>query len=1338
MRRRPRRSWSTGRAIWRLILTLGALLLLALGGGLIVLHTPWFGHWAARALAATASELTGEEVVIGDLKVDLPRRSLSLDGVVVSHRTEDGGPAEVALAVERTRVVLGIRRGAPRIARLEIERPAIHLHLDADGLREFRELRGEEASATEGGAAGRLRELPWDELQLSHAMVVLDGPDWRLALDDLSLIPGEDGLLSDLTLGALQVRLGEVEQQSDPVRLTGVQLGPDRVVVPRFAIDLPVGAIEGSFAAVLAGPLEGDLSLTAHLEEVDALLKTPAGLQGAVYVDAELGGTLEAPEVEGALALDGARRIDPRNGDPIDPGNLRGPWRLEGQQIQLGPLRAEWGSGLVELVGGIDLGTTGTHLTVLGEGLHLDDSLRRFGASPHPWVDFEGDVELHLAGTLSPLRLVGSEDVAMRQLVVTAGPVDSMSSDRLLAMPLVRLLGSLEVGPAAVRIVANRVSSRRSAGRADALLRYADGGSLDLWVDLPTLDLSEIAPMGDIGLGGTAHVTGRLEGPFRSLAWDGQIEAHNLRVFDLPFADLASGPIRSPELKNLDFPDLRAIRGDSHYNGQIRIDFEEETRLDLLLFLQRARIADITGIFLDLPQVDGEVDGNIVLNGSVHALDGEIGLQFQGVDLFGERFDNGELSAWMDEGRFTMDSAVLRRAGGSESLLARGSVGAGWALNMELLSGGVQLQRADRLRQLDTDLRGDLSLDSRIGGTLFEPEPHGRLALRDTWLMGHPVGDSTLFFDTADGQLDFEGAVAGLDLGVEGRLSLWEEPGYQLLATFDDFPIEQLYPVAADGSPVEGGLTGTLALSGDLGEGAAPFHLVLEGSQAWLAWRDQRLETEGPWHFEQEGPAFRLKGLSLAGGRTQVAFGGRKDADGGVMFAGGGEVDLDLLRSVVPGLQLAQGMAHVDLSLAGRKGEISPVIEVSTTGARLRGEWFPETLDDVSARITARPDGYSLQSLSGRIGGGTLRASGDIEAEEWRPLRYDLEGELHNARVRYLDFLPPMTGNARLSFDGPASEPLLSGTIDILDMTFAERIDWEEWVLAFAGDRLRGSAAEERADLFSLDLHIKGEDSIHVRNNVGDFAASADLEVVGDTRRPGLIGEVRAQPGGQAYLKEREFEVQRMEVRFLDPYTYDPDLDVSLQTSVRTREEEYQIETRVTGPYSNWRTETRSDPDLPQADVNALLLFGMTREELERSGMAGALAVEGADLLVSSLGVTDSLARVGGGIFQLDVVGEDLLRIDRIDLVSGLDERGSGSVSSELRLLVEGELPWWKDSSLVVEQNMIRTSDTYLGLEKRLARRLYARTFWAREQEGRYLPVGGAYGLDIRIRLELD
>ena len=55
-----------------------------------------------------------------------------------------------------------------------------------------------------------------------------------------------------------------------------------------------------------------------------------------------------------------------------------------------------------------------------------------------------------------------------------------------------------------------------------------------------------------------------------------------------------------------------------------------------------------------------------------------------------------------------------------------------------------------------------------------------------------------------------------------------------------------------------------------------------------------------------------------------------------------------------------------------------------------------------------------------------------------------------------------------------------------------------------------------------------------------------------------------------------------------------------------------------------------------------------------------------------------------------------------------------------------------------LEQNLLDASETYIALDKQLAKTLYARIYWASQQYGRSLAIGGAYGLDVNLRWEFN
>jgi autotransporter translocation and assembly factor TamB len=355
--------------------------------------------------------------------------------------------------------------------------------------------------------------------------------------------------------------------------------------------------------------------------------------------------------------------------------------------------------------------------------------------------------------------------------------------------------------------------------------------------------------------------------------------------------------------------------------------------------------------------------------------------------------------------------------------------------------------------------------------------------------------------------------------------------------------------------------------------------------------------------------------------------------------------------------------------------------------------------------------------------------TGVIDAHRWSPTRYDLSATVQDARVDLVDELPPMVGDAALSLTGPADDLLLSGEVQIEDMLFADRIDWEQWTVDWRERHLDDLVDQPSArdPLFALDVAVTADGTARVRNNVGDGRLEADLRVVGDDTRIGMVGEVRMQEGGRAFLHEREFDVTRGELRYVDPYSYDPLVDFVLETDVRATDRTYHITYPITGPFSDLSTNPSSDPQLPQVDINALLLFGVTTEDLERTGGAGAaLALEGAGLLFA-----------GETSRALDRFGPDALDVfqyTRVDLVTGVSQRGALN-STEWRLLVEQNLAEPVDVTLVGEFSL---DDSYLAAERELYDNLYLNVYWSSEQRERSLDIGGAYGADFKVRWESE
>lgn len=1290
---------------------------IGVGALLLAVRSDLAAGLLARAIEQAAEAATGEDVTVGRVEVGYLPLEVAVRGLVVTHPPTGDVIATVGAII----VAPGLDGVRPVLRTLTLDAPQVALHVDADGLREFRSL----AKGQGGGGSG---ELPWRELVVRDGLftVALDGA--RVEVRDIDATPRPDGR-TDIALGAVRVQAGAVEQEAVDVRFPGVLLAGDRVYVPRFDIRFPALTLDGRLAAQAGGPLGGDLAARLDLAALTGADPAAPRAEGVIGLDATIGGTSDAPEVGGAFSsrdlviwrMDSARRVVATR-----VGDTEGPWRYDPagdapDAVDVGPLAMRWAEGTLGVTARVEPATRALSGVVTAEGVHLARILQSVAVAPTPWVDLTGDVEVHVTGSVAPFRVEGPFEVAVSDFVVRDGPIDARS-DTILAIPSGSVIGRVEVDLRHL-VLEGRVVSGTSAGRARADIGFAGYGPLRVDVDFPKLDLSVLRPLGDAELGGIATVQGWLGGRYDApMRAEATLSVQDPVVLGLPIADQMVAELDS-DLVRLHLGDIRALLGRTAWQGDFEIAFTDPMTIDTQIYVREGRIHDLAGVFLDIGPADGAVSGTVVLAGEPYHLEGDAALTLAEVDLYGERFEAGAATAWMDDGEFTLESLSLTRR--DEAVLVRGSVKRGFKLNMEALTDNVSLAGLDHLAGLGLPLEGALSLDAQVGGTLFEPEPRGRISVTQTWYDRSRLADSVIDFRTEAGVLQWRGAVLGDALAADGTLAMRGEQPYSANATFSGFPLHLFYPRAADGRPVEARLTGRLALAGRFGEDPTPVDIQARFDKFVARWGGHTLSNPEPWVLEVQGTDVHVPLLALEGDDgTSLGFEGYARGGRDLRFQGGGVLNLDLARALVPDLELAEGMAEVSVTIEpDATGAPAVALGARLEDATLRTTYFPADFEALSGTVQATADGYRILDVTADVGGGRFTSGASrIDAEGWRPRRYALEGTLEGARVQYLDYLPPMVGDARLRFDGPVDDLLLSGRIDVAAMDFTDRVDWEAMVLSIRQERLTGSAPEEGARYFSMDLDVVADDTIRLRNNVADAEASARLKVLGDTARPGLVGEVVLKPGGEVFLHEREFELGRGEIRWIDPYTFDPDLDIRLETDVRSHDQDYHVTYGVAGPFSDWRTTTTADPYLSQADVNALLLFGVTREELERYGVLGAaLVAETSDLLLG----------------QTPISRANLFVVDRWSLVSGVSERGSSTVTSDLRLVAEKQLGEF-DLTVETRLGVNALEDWYASIERRIAEKLYATAYVATEQEGRSLPIGAAYGAEFKWKWEFD
>ncbi|MBN1335591.1 MAG: translocation/assembly module TamB domain-containing protein [Deltaproteobacteria bacterium] len=1295
---------------------------LVLVAGLVVARAHPLERWLSFLVVEGLEALTGERAAVGRVVVKPTRRTLSVEGLALLSR-QTGEPV---LAVREASVKVGLAGVLPGIEEIHVVEPVASLHLDVGGLREFRSVSGHEGGGT--------RSTPWRHLRVTDGRLDLAWPDGRIQVEDLDVVPLETPHACDVSVARLDVASGPIAQAARDVRLEGITLDLAHLVVPEVAVRFPQIALSGDLALSSGQPPRGTVEAVLDLAGLTPALSPGTRLEGQIRARARVSGSNGSVEVDGTVATGPVALWQAKaNGQevPIRFGALEARWRLGPEGVvEVPSWRGSWAEGTLEGHARWQPGSGGLALGLKTRGVHLEPLFRDLSVARAPWVDLGVDLDAEIAGSVAPFMLAGSFRADTEGFEVHSGPARAPGSEPILAIRRGRLEGALALDGRAIGIGLDRLAlTHGSVARGSVSVGFSAQGPLTVDLAFRPANLADFGPLGGLALGGTGPLDAHLAGPFSAPVIGGEGVFRDLWVFGVPFADEIALRVESPVIEDLQFPGFEARKGQTRYGGNLAVDFRTPLSIETQVLVRDGRISDLAGMFLDLPGVEGRLDGTLELSGPPYQLDGGAELDLHDVDIVGETFPSGHASARMDAGRFTLSSLLLTRAGGRESLLARGTVGQAYAANFEVLSDGLSLETLDALQGADWKVEGPLQVMARWQGTLTEPLFSGRVALGRTRMPGGEVPGSVVTFDTEGSRIQGRARLVGEAVRATAWID-WDTVDWGVEGRFRELPVHPAWPMQGGGQPLEGWLGGSIALRG---HAADPPDIEATAESVRIRWGDQVYAATTPWRFDRRGPAWSLGGLSLSGQDTEVRADIERRADGQLAGAAEGRVDLAWLSLLGSWVGRAAGRADVRASVGGTLAQPDVRVDVDLRDVLFRSPYFPSALEGGRGRITVTPEAVTLESdLTGRLGGGSLRASGWMGLEDWHPVNADFRAEIRDARVRYVEELPPMVADADLTFSGPVDGLVLGGDVRIREMLFTERIDWETWILELGERRLLATAPEEVDRYFSMDLGIVANGTGRIRNNVGDASLSADLRVVGDTGRPGLVGQVRVDPGGMVLLKERAFDVARGEISFLDPWAFDPQLDFLLEADIQSRLREYHVSYRIDGPFSAWRASAWADPALSQADVNFLLLFGATREELEGyGGLEGALAWEGMDLLGREIGEeSGSIQRIGTWIRQT-------VPFDRVEVVTGPSMRGSRTVSSEPRLLVEWDLNQ-RDLTASGEFNLVQFGDRYLSIEKRLAQRFYVTGYWAGVQEDRSLPIGGAWGTEFKFRWEIE
>ncbi len=534
------------------------------------------------------------------------------------------------------------------------------------------------------------------------------------------------------------------------------------------------------------------------------------------------------------------------------------------------------------------------------------------------------------------------------------------------------------------------------------------------------------------------------------------------------------------------------------------------------------------------------------------------------------------------------------------------------------LSGrNLALSRFPRLQTSRFTADGVADFTVRASGTLEQPSLEAHVHLKDLALDHERAGDFYVDAVTHGRQLDIN-AHSDFDkagLTIAGSVGLERDFPADLNFDFHRFDVVSLLHIYLPGKVTgHSPLDGTLHVRGPL-RNPRDLKAVADLQSFSVEIAHVPIHNVDPIRFELAGQVLLIERLHLAGSGTDFTAHGQAHLSGAqeLDLRLDGSVNMTLLQSLNPKI-LARGTVGVNLNAEGTFA--LPVLQgrLEVKDTFISHNDFPSGLSDLNGVLLFDRNRIQIEKLSGTTGGGTIALSGSATYRSGSAF-FDFGATAHGVRLRY----PPgvsSTANADLRLTGTSNSAVLSGDVVVTKLAVTPGFDFAAYIEK-SRQTITLTESDSLPSRLKLDVHVVTTPELQMQTAVARLSGNADLRVRGTADRPAILGRVEVLEG-EISFNGNKYKLERGDVTFANPAKTQPVID--LQATTRVRDYDITVQFRGDASVTNGLKVTwQSEPQLPEADVIALLALGRTREESASAGSSGTFGFggEASNLLIN-------------------------------------------------------------------------------------------------------------------------
>ena len=529
---------------------------------------------------------------------------------------------------------------------------------------------------------------------------------------------------------------------------------------------------------------------------------------------------------------------------------------------------------------------------------------------------------------------------------------------------------------------------------------------------------------------------------------------------------------------------------------------------------------------------------------------------------------------------------------------------------------------------------------------------------KDVAINGRSLGDARVIANTVNGVLNIEatGNVLNEPRTLVATVDLRERKTYPVNANIEFTDTEvgpYLSLVSPDLAGINGRASGTIRLSGPLLEPEAiearATLTKLEVGGSLSPQRQYIITNQDPIVLTASQREVKIERVRFTGESTSVVIEGVLAKDGGdrSRLSINGELNLRFLSSFTDAV-FTTGVARLEAAIVGSLSSPQLLGTVNLNEVGVRVVDFPLSLSRGSGQIRFTSNQALIENFTASApGGGSVSVGGGAALEGLVPARWRIQVDADQVGIEYpRDTLSVF--DARATLQGNRVVQVFSGDLDIRRASYTKEITIDELIRTggpFSEDIFQAGPAGGGAGVglkTTLDLRINADNSLVVRNNLVDAVGSAFINVRGPIEEPLISGRVLLSRGNIEFRGGRH-ELSRGIITIPGRRGAEPVIDIQTEADIRG----YHITTTFTGTPSKPHVITRSEPELPEADIISLIITGNLNADRGTTAAASGQSGLGLAQSLLSASFTEQLEKQTQRLFGLSRISIDPLLLGR-------------------------------------------------------------------------------------------